>query len=174
MIHILYLWQTFMWVNNSHLIIYWNVNQCRSVMFHSSLTLSLSPSLLSLSLSLSHSLCLTLSPALFHLLPFLSLSLPPSLSPALPLSVSPIHTNKHTYTISHLFVFRCVKTENCPNFHSYLKQLQQFPFCPQNFSTAVSIIAKVQSVLKTFHLSTSLFTKQGDDIGPCLSSILQI
>ena len=100
------------------------------------------------------------------------LSLPPSLP--LYLSVSLIHTNKHTYTISHLFVFRCVKTENCPNFHSYLKQLQQFPFCPQNFSTAVSIIAKVQSVLKTFHLSTSLFTKQGDDIGPCLSSILQI
>ena len=153
---------------------------------HSSLTLSLSPSLLSLSLSLSHSLCLTLSPALFHLLPFLSLIFPlslshllsltfsPSLSPALPLSVSPIHTNKHTYTISHLLAFRCVKTENCPNFHSYLKQLQQFPFCPRNFSTAVSIIAKVQSVLKTFHLSSSLFTKQGDDIGPCLSSILQI
>ena len=116
-----------------------------------------------------HSFSLSLS-----LTYFLSLSLPPSLSPALPLSVSPIHTNKHIYTISHLFVFRCVKTENCPNFHSYLKQLQQFPFCPRNFSTAVSIIAKVQSVLKTFHLSTSLFTKQGDDIGPCLSSILQI
>ena len=140
-----------MWVNNSLLIIYWNVNQCRSVMFHSSLTLSLSRSLLSLSLSLSptvllslphfftsslfyHSFSISLSLSLtlsltlsLSLSLFLSLSLPPSLSLSLPNSV---HL---PYTISHLLIFRCIKTENCPNFHSYLKQLQQFSILPSKF-----------------------------------------
>ena len=122
---------------------------CHVSLFSHPISLSLS----SLSLSISFSHCLTLSPALFHLLPFLSLifhlsltlshsfshflslslslflslSLPPSLSLSLPNSV---HL---PYTISHLLIFRCVKTENCPNFHSYLKQLQQFSILPSKF-----------------------------------------